>query len=83
MITATGPGSRAVPQHSSQMPKPAIPTAAGQRPSRAGYASGSGGSVTRLISEPAARPIARHGLIRRHTSPTSRLANGTPTHSAT
>ena len=36
MMIATGAGSRAVPQQSSQMPKPATPSAAGQRPSRAG-----------------------------------------------
>ena len=47
------PGSRAVPQHSSQMPKPAIPTAAGQRPSRAGYASGSGGVAATRPVQPA------------------------------
>ena len=36
MSTASGAGSFAVPQHSSQMPKPTIPAAAGQRPRRAG-----------------------------------------------
>jgi len=34
--TASGAGSRAVAQHSSQMPNPTTPAAAGQRPSRSG-----------------------------------------------
>src|SRR5215218_1032493 len=67
------------------MPKPTTPAAAGQRPSRSGYGSGAGGSSppTRAATQPAARPIARHGLISRQTSPSTSDANGTPTQNAT
>ena len=37
----------------------------------------------RAVTHPTARPIARHGLSRRKTSPNSNEANGTPTQSVT
>ncbi len=47
------------------------PAAAGQRPSRSGYG--------RRPSEGSTRPIARHGLKARNTSPKIALANASPT----
>src|SRR3954447_15982761 len=48
-----------------------MPAAAGQRPSHAGYASGSGSSEREIVRaiQATARPIARHGLNARKTSP--------------
>ena len=80
MRIASGPGSTAAAQHSSQMMNAKMPTTAGQLPSRAGYGSGSGSAprARRPATQPVARPIARHGLSTRNTFPNSRLANGTP-----
>ena len=50
------------------------PAAAGQRPSRRGYASGSASGLRR--SRPHARPTARHGLNAENTSP-NRTETGT------
>src|SRR5919108_270823 len=80
MSTASGPGSFAAAQHSSQIVKPRIPATAGQWPSRSGYSSGSGidPRATRAATQPVARPIARHGFTSRNTLPNSSDANGTP-----
>src|SRR3954447_8710295 len=80
MITASGPGSLAAAQHSSQMMNPRILATAGHQPSRAGYGSGSGGGAREGLptTHPGARPIARHGLTSRNTLPNSSVANGTP-----
>ena len=67
MRSASGPGSVALAQHSSQMAKANRPAAAGKRPSRSGYSSGSGSAsrATRAATQPVPRPIARHGLTQR------------------
>ncbi len=65
--------------------KAKIPAAAGQRPSRSGYASGSG-RLPRFASFAApatARAIARHGLNARKTSPNSTLAAAKPSQKIT
>ncbi len=85
MMSASGPGSVARAQHSSQIAKPNRPAAAGRRPRRSGYSSGSGSAsgASRPAIQPVARPSARHGLISPKTSPNSSEANGTPTQKAT
>ena len=84
MMSASGPGSVASAQHSSQIAKPNRPAAAGSRPSRSGYSSGSGSPFGERSRDPAvARPIARHGLSSRNTSPNSSDRNGMPTQKPT
>jgi hypothetical protein len=70
---------------SSTHAKAANPATAGQRPRRSGYGSGSGSLSPRrrLAVQPAARPIARHGLNARKTSPKSTLRTGMPTQNRT
>ena len=82
--TASGAGSVAAAQVSSQMVKARIPAAAGQWPSRSGYGKGSGSPspATRAATQPVRRPTARHGLSSRNTSPNSSVANGTPIQTA-
>ena len=53
------------------------PTTAGQRPSRSGYGRRAG--ARRPTSAPVARPIARHGLKARKTSPNRIDATTRPT----
>ena len=78
-------GSRPPAQHSSQTPKS---ERSRRRPASAraarGRRSGSAGRPreARATTQPTARPIARHGLSSRKTSPNSSDANGTPTQSA-
>ena len=53
-----------------------IPAAAGQRPSHAGYSSGAGSSLRAAVraTHAVARPMARHGLNARNTSPNTTLS---------
>ena len=69
MMSASGPGSVARAQQSSQIAKPNSTAAAGIRPRRSGYSSGSGSSLKRFATQPVARPSARHGLSSAKTSP--------------
>ena len=55
MMSASGPGSVARAQHSSQIAKPNRTAAAGIRPSRSGYASGSGSASREALRHPARR----------------------------
>ena len=85
MMIASGPGSVARAQQSSQIAKPNSPAAAGMRPRRSGYSSGSGSAPVenRFAAQPVARPSARHGLMAAKTLPNSSETNGTPTQKAT
>ena len=70
-------GSSRFVEASSSQAKATSPTAAGQRPSRAGYASGSGAATpSRPATQPAPRATARHGLMAANTSPTTRGEHG-------
>jgi hypothetical protein len=70
---------------SSMNAKAKMPAAAGQRPSRSGYGSGSGREprFTAFAIPATARAIARHGLNARNTSPNSTLAAAKPSQKIT
>jgi len=70
---------------SSIQAKAARPTAAGQRPSRSGYARGaSNASPAALVAIHATpRAAARHGLKARKTSPKTALTGTSPTRKTT
>src|SRR5215218_10395966 len=78
-------GSSRLEETSSSQAKHRIPTAAGQRPSHAGYRSGSGvcPRLTDRATNATARATARHGLNAPKTLPNSRLANASPTQNVT